>query len=153
MPKKHLFLVQKIGYGYGGYPPSPFTDKIPKVVFDVFPWGAIASSRFNLFISYDFILFLNKFPPTGEPSAGTTTDPGMFHHKKYKFTNVEWIEFLESWFVSSEGSSYSDDGLLYISTAQRPLFQIFTQSLDAFDVSSVTLSCLNNINANDVTRC
>ena len=26
--KKHLFLVQKLGYGYGGYPSPPFTDKI-----------------------------------------------------------------------------------------------------------------------------
>ena len=38
----------------------------------------------------------------------------------------------------------------YISAAQ--LFQIFTQSLDAIDVTSVTLSCLNSINAIDVTR-
>ena len=35
----------------------------------------------------------------------------------------------------------------------RPLFQIFTQSLDAIDVTSVTLSRLNSINAIDVTRC
>ena len=34
----------------------------------------------------------------------------------------------------------------------RPLFQIFTQSLDAIDVTSVTLSRLNSINAIDVTR-
>ena len=38
----------------------------------------------------------------------------------------------------------------YISATQ--LFQIFTQSLDAIDVTSVTLSCLNSINAIDVTR-
>ena len=36
-PKKHLFLVQKIGYGYGGHSPPPFTDKIRKVVFDILP--------------------------------------------------------------------------------------------------------------------
>ena len=56
--KKHLILVQKIGYGFWGYPPPPlygfffsekgvtdlggnpappFTDKIRKVVFDGFP--------------------------------------------------------------------------------------------------------------------
>ena len=40
---------------------------------------------------------------------------------------------------------------IYIS-AQRQLFQIFTQSIDAIDVKSVTLSCLNSINAIDVTR-
>ena len=34
----------------------------------------------------------------------------------------------------------------------NPLFQIFTQSLDAIDVTSVTLSRLNSINAIDVTR-
>ena len=34
-----------------------------------------------------------------------------------------------------------------------PLFQIFTQSIDAIDVTSVTLSCLNSINAIEVTRC
>ena len=36
----------------------------------------------------------------------------------------------------------------------RPLFQIFTQSLDAIDITSVTLSLsrLNSINAIDVTR-
>ena len=50
-------------------------------------------------------------------------------------------------FVSSDMSSCSDDGLLYI----RPLFQIFTQSLDAIDVTSVTLSRLNSVNAIDVT--
>ena len=33
------------------------------------------------------------------------------------------------------------------------LSQIFTQSIDAIDVTSVTLSCLNSINAIDVTRC
>ena len=50
---------------------------------------------------------------------------------------------------SSDRSSCTDDGLLYI----RPLFQIFTQSLDAIDVTSVTLSRLNSINVIDVTRC
>ena len=53
-------------------------------------------------------------------------------------------------FVSSDRSSCSDDGLLYI-CAQRQLFQIFSQSLDAIDVTSVTLSRLNSINAIDVT--
>ena len=38
----------------------------------------------------------------------------------------------------------------YISAAQ--LFQIFIQSHDAIDVTSVTLSRLNSINAIDVTR-
>ena len=33
-----------------------------------------------------------------------------------------------------------------------PLFQIFTQSLDAIYVTSVTLSRLNSINAIDVTK-
>ena len=56
--QKHLILVQKIGYGFGGYPPPPlygfffskkgvtdlggtppFTDKIRKVVFDRLPKG------------------------------------------------------------------------------------------------------------------
>ena len=41
----------------------------------------------------------------------------------------------------------------YIYIRSRPLFQIFTQSIDAIDVTSVTLSCLNSINAVDVTRC
>ena len=50
-------------------------------------------------------------------------------------------------FVSSDRSSCSDDGLVYI----HPLFEIFTQSLDAIDVTSVTLSRLNSINAIDVT--
>ena len=59
---------------------------------------------------------------------------------------------LKSGIVSSDRSSYSDDGLLYI-YPQRQLFQIFTQSIDAIDVSSVTLSRLNSINAIDVTRC
>ena len=55
--------------------------------------------------------------------------------------------------VSSDRSSCSDDGLLYIQQRQRQqLFQIFTQSLDTIDVTSVTLSPLNSINAIDVTR-
>ena len=43
--------------------------------------------------------------------------------------------------ISSDRSSYSDDGLLYI-YPQRQLFQIFTQSIDAIAVTSVTLSHL-----------
>ena len=57
-------------------------------------------------------------------------------------------------FFSSDRSSYSDDGLLYIRQRQwQQLFQIFTQSLDAIDVTSVTLSRLNSINAIHVIRC
>ena len=56
-------------------------------------------------------------------------------------------------FVSSDRSSYSDDGLLYIHPRQQPLFQIFTQSLDAIDVTSVTQGRLNIINAIGVKRC
>ena len=51
---------------------------------------------------------------------------------------------------SYDRGSFSDDGLLYIH-AQRQVFQIFTQSLDAIDVTSVTLSRLNSINAIDVS--
>ena len=52
-------------------------------------------------------------------------------------------------FVSSDRSSYSD--VVLLETAQ--LFQIFAQSIDATDVTSVTLSRFNSINAIDVTRC
>ena len=55
--------------------------------------------------------------------------------------------------VSSDRSSYSDDGLLYVYPRLQPLSQIFTQSIDAIDVTSVILSRLNSINAFDVTRC
>ena len=48
-------------------------------------------------------------------------------------------------FVSSDRSSYSDVVLQHI-------FR-FSQSIDATDVTSVTLSHLNSINAIDVTRC
>ena len=41
----------------------------------------------------------------------------------------------------------------YISIHPGHFFQIFTQSIIAIDVTSVTLSCLNSINAIDVTRC
>ena len=54
-----------------------------------------------------------------------------------------------TYFISSDRSSYSDVALL--ETVQ--FSQIFTQSIDAIDVTSVTLSCLNSINAIDVTRC
>ena len=56
-------------------------------------------------------------------------------------------------FISSDRSSCSDDGLLYIYPQQQQLFQIFTQSVDAVGVTSVTLSRLNSINVIDVTRC
>ena len=49
--------------------------------------------------------------------------------------------------IGSDRSSYSDDGLLYSIHPQHPLFQILTQSIDAIDVTSVTLSRLNSINA------
>ena len=42
--------------------------------------------------------------------------------------------------------------MVYYISARRQLFQIFTQSLDAIDVTSVTLKRLNSINADDVTR-
>ena len=35
-PPLRIFFQQKGGYGFGGYPP-PFTDKMRKVVFEVFP--------------------------------------------------------------------------------------------------------------------
>ena len=59
----------------------------------------------------------------------------------------------DSWkgtFFSSDRSSYSDNGLLYIHPWRQPLFQIFTQSINAIDVTSVTLSRLNSINAIDI---
>ena len=40
----------------------------------------------------------------------------------------------------------------YVHISINPLFQIFTQSLDAIDVTSVTLSRINSSNATDVTR-
>ena len=55
-------------------------------------------------------------------------------------------------FVSSDRSSYSETVLLY-NCGSWPLFQIFTQPIDAIVVTSVTLSRLNSINAFDVTRC
>ena len=57
------------------------------------------------------------------------------------------LQFCQELFVSSDRSSYSDDGLVYI----HPLFEIFTHSNDAIDITSVTLSRLNSINAIDVT--
>ena len=39
---------------------------------------------------------------------------------------------------------------IYIYLYIRPLFQIFTQSIDAIDVTSVTLSRLISINAIDI---
>ena len=42
--------------------------------------------------------------------------------------------------------------MVYYISARRQLFQIFTQSLDAIDVTSVTLKRLNSVNADDVTR-
>ena len=51
-------------------------------------------------------------------------------------------------FVSSDRSSYSD--VVLLDTVQ--LSQIFTQSIDTIDVTRVTLSRLNSINAIDVTR-
>ena len=47
-------------------------------------------------------------------------------------------------FVSSDRSSCSDDGLLDIH-GSNPLFQIFTQSFDAIDVTSVSQSRFNSV--------
>ena len=47
--------------------------------------------------------------------------------------------------VSSDRSSWSDNGLLYT------WLLFHTQSIDAIDVTSVTLSFLDSINAIDVT--
>ena len=52
--------------------------------------------------------------------------------------------------VSSDRSSYSDAVLLNTAVL---LSQIFTQSIEAIDVTSVTLSRSNSINATEVTRC
>ena len=64
-----------------------------------------------------------------------------------------WKKICQENIFSSDRSPYSDGGLLYIYPQQQPLFQILTQSTDAIDVTSVTLSRLNSINAIDVTRC
>ena len=42
--------------------------------------------------------------------------------------------------------------MVYYISAALQLLLIFTQSIDAIDVTSVTLSRLNSINAIDVTR-
>ena len=42
--------------------------------------------------------------------------------------------------------------IIYPRQQQRQLFQIFTQSIDAINVTKVTLSRLSSINAIDVTR-
>ena len=41
--------------------------------------------------------------------------------------------------------------MCYYISSRQPLFEIFTQSIDAIDVKSVTLSRSNSINAIDVT--
>ena len=93
--------------------------------------------------------------------------PGFLHQKKKKkiFRNsTDWIhhnlspkifqkQAKQPLFVSSNRSFYSDDCLLYIYLLQQQIFQIFTQSIDVIHVTSVTQSCLNSINAIDVTRC
>ena len=47
---------------------------------------------------------------------------------------------------TAEYGRFSKVSVLYMG----PLFQIFTQSIDAIDFTSVTLSGLNNINAIDI---
>ena len=74
------------------------------------------------------------------------TSKGSSQKKKFFFGEFCPV----SLFISSDRSSYSDDGLLFI---RQQLFQIFTQSIDSIDVTSVTLSRLNSINAIDVKRC
>ena len=83
--------------------------------------------------------------PTHQPPP-TIRGPenSLFCVQKYTFINPN----ICMQFVSSDWSSYSDDVLLYI----QPLFQIFTQSVDAIDVRSVTPSRLNSVNEIDVIR-
>ena len=71
--------------------------------------------------------------------------------RRTKSSNLAHSSSVSKLFISSDRSSYSDDGPLHIQ--QRPLFEIFTHSIDSIDVTSVTLSRLNSINAIDVTRC
>ena len=59
------------------------------------------------------------------------------------------ILFHDNIIVSSDRSSYSD---AVLQDTNVLLSQTFTQSIDAIDVTSVTLSGLNSINAIDVTR-
>ena len=47
------------------------------------------------------------------------------------------VDVMRNKIVSSDRSSYSDDVLVYIQW--HPLFEIFTQSIEAIDVTSVTL--------------
>ena len=77
----------------------------------------------------------------------------LFYNKAVKNLLLEFISanFLQNPQLTPTGAQYSDDVLVYI--YPRQLFQIFTQSIDAIGVTSVTLSCSNNINAIDVTRC
>ena len=64
--------------------------------------------------------------------------------------HLDLIEKVSGGLFSSDRSSYSDDVLLYM---QRPLFSVFSQSIDAIDFTSVILSRLDSINVTDVTRC
>ena len=56
-------------------------------------------------------------------------------------------------FIFSSDRSFCSDEWWFIIFPQQQLFQIFTQSIGAIYITSVTLGCLNSINAIDVTRC
>ena len=58
-----------------------------------------------------------------------TLDPLLFKNLAHVGLSSTFVFVLV--FVSSDRSSCSDDGLVYIQRWQRPLFEIFTHSLDA----------------------
>ena len=68
-----------------------------------------------------------------------TTSPQKFTNDLGRFF-ITTVNINIKFIIISDRSSYSDNGQLYIHPWQQPLFQIFPQSINAIDVTSVTLS-------------
>ena len=75
-------MVQKIIYGFGGYPPPPFRDKIHKVVFDVFP-----NTLLIIVISINLILIFTQqqhqmAPSTSDNQCIDIHQPGILNFEE-----------------------------------------------------------------------
>ena len=119
----------------------PISDLLLDEIISITLRNVYVKGTFSAWLSWETFLLTESFLKCASTFSLTWT------------TRSPWCTFSTlGWFVSSDRSSYSDLGLLNSRSSSNPLFQIFAQSINAIDVTSVTLNSLSSLNAIDVTR-
>ena len=116
---------------------------LPRSVLLVLPWLVYAS------ISH-FCPFINLYRKTSKWGISTKKLDWPSHWYLQQVLSISWSYII---YLLAPTGALIVMMCYYTSIYPHPLFQIFSQFIDAIDVTSVTLSCLNSMNAIDVKRC